>query len=49
MYSYPCFKSIHKIKGVYMLENSPPMGGGGSADVILRKKYEMGKRMGENV
>jgi hypothetical protein len=33
-----------------MLENSPPTGGGGeSADVILRKKYEMGKRMGENV
>jgi hypothetical protein len=23
MYSYPCFISIHKIKGVYILENCP--------------------------
>ncbi len=36
--------------GAYILENNPPLGGGGiSADVIWGKKYKKAKRKGENI
>jgi hypothetical protein len=38
------------VSGVYILENTPPWGGGISADVIWGKKYEKVKRKrGENL
>jgi hypothetical protein len=37
------FLDVH-FPGAYILENTPPPGGGGNADVIWGKKYEKAKR-----